>query len=199
MGQSRRSLRLIDALLRLPGGLTHDRYRPSVHFQLLRELIARDIASETEEVLVSWKIRTAAQAAIILGALISLTGTADAFCPPGRFCVVQAPPPVRMPPPVRVGPPIGYRWNPYTPPSYYRQQNQQFRQAYGRYQQIQRNPYVASGNLAWHGVRCVGGALVIVGTDGLGAPAYAYTGYQCTQAGIAAWRYGQAVGRVMGR
>jgi hypothetical protein len=89
----------------------------------------------------------------------------------------------------------GYRWNPSTPPAYYQQQNrvaiQQFGQVYRQYQQ---NPYVNAARLSWSGVQCAGGALVAVGTDGAGAVIFARTGYACTQAGLAAWRYGQALG-----
>lgn len=69
------------------------------------------------------------------------------------------------------------------------------RTIYQGYQQIQRNPYVNSGQLGWNGVQCAGGALAIVGTDGAGFPIYGRTAYSCGQAGMAAWRYGQALGR----
>src|SRR5437879_6494010 len=109
--------------------------------------------------------------------------SANAFCPPGRICPQQPPAPVR---------PAPGTWYPYASPSYYQQQSQNWTQAY---RQIQQNPYVISGGLAWNGVKCAGGAIVVAGTDGLGLPVLANTGYSCTQAGLAAWRYGQALGR----
>lgn len=109
-----------------------------------------------------------------------------------RYAPAPVPRPLPRPVVLPQGPTLGYRWNPYAPPSYYRQQNQQYVQAY---RQVRQNPYVNSGALAWNGVKCAGGALVAVGTNGAGLPVLASTGYACTQAGIAAWRYGQALGR----
>jgi hypothetical protein len=112
-----------------------------------------------------------------------------------RYAPMAVPQPLPRAVTVPQGPALGYRWNPYAPPSYYQQQNQPYVQAYRQVQQIRQNPYVNSGNLAWNGVQCAGGALVVVGTDGVGLPVLARTGYACTQAGLAAWRYGQALGR----